>query len=349
MKIATQSLFLACALAVSASCSGGAQSGSGGALANVSNDNSGDAPAREIGWAVAGKTAYLQTAFSLFDSEINSVVAVDLDAIVRSEVYGQYRSAIEGQIVSGGELEALKVVRDQCGFDPFTEIKNVVVGMVANERMEPDDTRTLVVVQGPARAVVMRCLTTLAKQDQGQVEEHGRFVKMTEPNGDVVWGAWLDDNTIAVATGLNRAELEKRLNQQHDPTTDNDLQNIVTERVAQTSSVWLAFRPPGGVQVPESALPRPEGASYKAMYAWIDVSTGVSMHGAVRMGDAQQASNMHEVLNGKLNEMKPMADMMGMGALVAKLKLETSAADVSLAFALSMADIQQIAALAAGM
>lgn len=339
------SCICACALTLSLGCGGPAKAPESAALENVSQATGPDrAPDLNSGWAKAGKTELAKRAFSLFDARTNMVVGVDLAAIVSSEPYELYRRPIEAAIDQSDDFANLRKLRETCGFDPLAEIEQIVAGAFMDPYGEVKTGPVVVVIRGMARSQFVQCSEKATARDGGEVLEQGEFTLVTDSAGKESWVLWLDSDTMVLADKLSREDINAR-RAQRGVDGHPDMYAIL-EQVPQDSAMWIAMRPDSGIQIPEGGIGFSKPFTLTAMSGWLKVANGLDIHATMRLNNDQLAGQLYEELGVKLREARPMADMMGLGAVMDKLELSTSLVDVSLTLTLDMKDIKLISDMA---
>ena len=293
--------------------------------------------------SVGKPSADATAAFGLFAKSSNMVFGVNMAQITSSSVYKKYKPMLDQQMGAQGGLEEFK---SDCGIDPMTEFKTIIVGAEAGDDMEPKEETMLVVVKGPARAKMVACGKKMAEKKGGSVTEEGAFTKVVEEtDGDVTWVGWLDDTTMVMAPKMGKPALETRMKGKDGLDTNTEMMALIGN-TDQTAGVWFAVAPAGGIK-PPPGNPLPP-ANFKAGFGSVNLKSGVRLDMGARTGSADEASGLKKELDGKIKELKPMADMMGAGKFVDKLKLSTNGADLLVKISLSNGDIDELSKLAQG-
>ena len=341
MKLCTQALLLACLASVSAGCGGPRRTTGGTALENVTaEDDRRDSAVRPTGWSSAGKTAPVRAALSLFDRDMNAVVAVDFAAFTKSRVYDEYQTLINNVLFAeDSNFKQMYELRGACGFHPLTEIKTVVAGGVAETDLNIADW--LVVIHGLSRARFVQCSEAMAERYGGEIVERGEFTRVTNRRGYLSWVLWLDADTMAFRESVDDKAWRARLSARDDQRGHHDLLDIL-QKTEQDSVLWYAIRPTEGVTVPPGNPLLPTDIVYTAIYGWGQAADGLQLHAAVRIGSDEQARTFHEYLVEKLKEFQPMLDMIGLSQAGGGMQAHTEEADVWVSLRLSMSELRQI-------
>ena len=344
MKHQTLALLLPYILAVVTGCGSPSRTKGSAVLENVTSTNAAQdrEPIRSTGWSSAGKTAAVRTALSLFDRNMNAVIAVDIAAIAKSQLYDEYRPFIDNKLFAvDGDLQALRELRDACGFHPLTEVETIVLGGTANEDLKFEDQSALFVVQGLTRARFVQCSDAMSTRHGGETQERGDFTRITSRRGETRWVYWLDDNTMALAPKWDREDWRARLRDGSDQRGHPDLLDIL-QKIEQDSALWIAFRPTGGLNIPRGTPLALPDITYTATYGWVQLDDGVQMRAAMRTGNEEHARALNEVMVKKVDEARPMFEMIGMGQAARKIVLDSAEADVSLSLSLTMDEVKQL-------
>ena len=291
------------------------------------------------GGASGGKSsADAKRAFGLFAKNTSIVGGVNVAQLAGSDLYKKFKPMIDSQM-NNGEVQKLK---DKCGIDIMSTVKSVILGAEAGPDMEPKKESTMLVVKGIARGKAVECGKKM--DETATVEEDGKFTKVTK-DGETLWYGWLDDTTVVVAPKMDKAALEARMAGTDGMDTNAEMMAIVGN-TDQTASMWFAVAPAGGIP----AMPgSPISVPLKAAFGSIKASGGVSVDVGARTGSADDAGKAKGEIEAKVQEVKPMADMMGAGKFVDKLKLSTSGADVVAKISLSGGDIDELQKMAGAM
>ena len=293
--------------------------------------------------ASGGKaSADATAAFALFAKDSNMVVGINMTQLTSSDIYKKFKPMLDQQIEQAGD--DFKDFKAKCGIDPMKDFKSMIIGGKAGADMEPDEKTMLVVVKGPERPKMVECGKKMSEEKGGTVAEEGNFTKVTKKDGEVQWIGWLDNNTMVVAPKMDKAGLEARMAGKDGLSGNKEMMDLLGN-TDQTASLWFAMAPDGGIKPPAGGMPMP-AMDFKAAFGSISTKSGVKIDVGARTGSADSASKLKKELQGKIKEIKPMADMMGAGKYVDKLKLSSNGPDLLAKMSLSMKDIEELQKLA---
>jgi hypothetical protein len=277
-------------------------------------------------------TAEAKGSLAYFPKDTAVVLGVNFGGITGSALFKKYKSEIEGAL---GEKPEFKKMKDECGIDPLTDFKSVIVGTKFNADGEPDDDRVFLVMKGPARGKLMECAKKMASEDSPTFTDEGKFTKI-EKDGETKWIAWADDNTLMGGPNMDKAALEARMAGKGGLTENGEMMSLIGG--ADTSeAIWVAGVVPKGA--PTGDMPvEPQGG-----YLTLDPSDGLELDFGVRAPSADDAKKGKDQISKELDGMKenPMA-----GKYADKIKVSTSGADLLINIDLSMKDIEELTTMA---
>jgi len=109
------------------------------------------------------------------------------------------------------------------------------------------------------------------------------------------------------------------------------------ERSNRAAVLWLA----GDIPADKGATPL--GITLKSLTAALDfASNGVQLDATTTTASPDEAKKLADLATQQLAQMKPMAEAMGLTAVLASLKVQQTAADVSFGVSLTEAQLDQL-------
>jgi hypothetical protein len=270
--------------------------------------------------------------FALFPEDTNMVVGINLAQISSSQLYKQF---VEPKLKAEADKEFAEF-KAECGFDPLTTVKEVVVGGVMDQGMEAQEDKMIVVVKGISRQQLTQCAEKMAQKEDKQisVSQEGKFTKV-EKDGETTWIGWLDDTSMAMSPKMDKAMLEQRMSGAGGGANANQELMALVARTDQNSGLWLAMQKPAGAE-------SPGGVDFKGMFASISLSGGLKLDAGIRQNSPDEASATTKQAKEMLEQAKAQAG--AFGKYLSKVEISASDADVLARLSLSDAELQEILA-----
>lgn len=291
----------------------------------------GEQGAAKPGTPAAAPSAGGKSAFALFPKETNMVVGINLGQISASQLYKQF---IEPKIKAEADKEFAEF-KAECGFDPMTTIKSIVIGGVMDNNMEPDEDKMLMVIKGVTRDQAVSCAEKMAKKEDSEVEitQEGNFTKVVnKEKGKTMWVAWLDDSTMALSGEEDKAYLEKRISGADGVDQNKDLMDLLGN-TDQSAGIWLAVQKPEGAE-------SPGGVEFKGAFASVNLSGGLKVDAGIRQGSPDEAKQTVGQATQMLEQAKAQAGPFG--KYLSKIEISANNADVIAKVSMSDAELQEI-------
>lgn len=280
--------------------------------------------------AAAPASPGAKTAFAIFPRDTNMLLGINVSQISSSNLYKQF---VEPQIKAQADKEFAEF-KAECGFDPFTTIKEVVIGMVMDKDMEPQEDRVLVVVKGLTRKQLSECSEKMAKKEDKKIEvnQEGNFTKLVN-DGETTWIAWLDDATMVAGPKMDKAALEQRIGGKEGVDTDKDMMDLLAN-TDQKAGIWLTMKKPDGAEAPS------ENMDFKAVFGSVNLTGGLKIDAGLRQGSDDEAKKSVADATAMLDKAKQEAGPFG--KYLSKIELSARGSDVIAKVSLSDQELQEI-------
>jgi hypothetical protein len=302
-------------------------------LAIASLATSGCSKDGEPGAARPGaQSAAAKVAFPIFPPESNLVMGVNLAQISSSQLYKQF---VEPKLKAETDKE-LAEFKAECGFDPLTTVKEVLIGGAMDQDTAAKNDKMIVVITGISRQQFTQCSEKMAKKEGENlsVSQEGKFTRM-EKDGETVWIGWVDDTTMVAGLKMDRAMLEQRMSGAGGGVSANKELMALVDRTDQSSGVWLAVQKPAGAE-------SPGGVDFEGVFASIHLSSGLRLNAGMRQGSADEATKTTDQAKNMLEQAKAQAGPFG--KYLSKVEIGSKDADVLVNVSLSDAELQEILA-----
>jgi len=295
----------------------------------------GEQTAEKGGEAAGKKSGSAKTSFAVFPKESEFVVGFNGDSLRKSGLYKQFSPMLEGALSKEAEYQAFK---DTCGFDPVSKIESVILG----GSMGGDDG--VVVLKGFNRGEAKSCAEKMAQKEgeEVKIEEDGKLMKVTN-KGEIMWFAWLDDNTVVTGAGAQgdagKAWVEGRMAGKDGLDTNEDMTSLL-KQVDSAGTLWFVAKPKDNSKMAMMGPPP------TAMFGTILLTAGLKADVGIRYGKPEEASGFVEQSKQMMTAMAsdPTTKM-----IADKTKMEAKGNDAIIQLELNEEELGKVVAMAQGM
>ncbi len=264
--------------------------------------------------------------YGAFPADAEFLVGVSLASVRDSELWEAHRS----EVLHGAGLgSSLAAVTDACGFDPLSEVDDVVIG----GNSEPGG-EFVFVVQGITREQVKACVDGAA-QVQGDgysVEDEGDLARYVL-GGTELWAGWLGETTVALAPQetSSKQNVERRVEGQGGLGDTGGLAALIDQRIDRDKGLWLGLIPSDTSEIGRG-LAGAADSTPRSIYGTVDASGVLDVDMGIEFATAGEAEELREGVEQMLQIFKLQGGDLAtlLGGLELSTENEHLAAQVSL-------------------
>jgi hypothetical protein len=271
---------------------------------------------------------------SLLPADSEMVMGLNFAQLQQSALWKQFSPKLMDKMASG-----LAEFKAACGFDPLDAVKSVSLGMKGLGGNTPDGA---VVVHGLDKAKTTACVDKMkveAAKKGTEITVDGDVFTVKDKSGSTTVMSFVNSDTLLGVVGPN-ASKDTLLAAAKGGSTLKSSQTFVDmySKINTKDSMWLLING----NAPFMAKAAQAGVKPKAVFGSINVTDGLTVDMRIRLGTAEEATNLVNMAKGQTNnpQVKAMFD---------KLDVTADGADAKIAIAMSNAKLQQLVGMIGGM
>ncbi len=277
------------------------------------------------------------TGFDAIPVDAQAVVGIDAAKLAESELV---RRGVRALLAEDPALDRkIRGLLAACEIDPAADLESILVAT------GDSPAQAIMVVQGGLDETQLgECVGDAVRAGGGTLEQvtiAGRSAFASHPTrGQTVWFAFAAPRVVVAST--DRAWLEAGLGSGPKLSENEELMAVV-ERADRTGALWAAgrVRPEVGkglLRVTGGALSGPP----RFMFAHLHVSDGVQVELASVMPSASDAAKTAAFARTQLRTYEIIAQGIGLGSLVSRLRVEVRSDTVFLRLILSADELKEV-------
>jgi hypothetical protein len=291
----------------------------------------GDKPGATAGGGIAGAVG---DDLSLLPVDSEAVVGINFAQLSQSGLWKQF---VAPKLSTAPGVDKFKAL---CGFDPMQSLTSIAFGF---KNIGGSGTPTgVVVVHGYDKSKAMTCFDkdgiSEVEKDGSKVTIDGDVVMIADKKGTQLGFTFVNDSTALAVIGPDAASKDgiKKVAAgggalKTSPTFVEMFQKINTQ-----DSVWMVLNGNSPAFAKASAM----GIKMKALFGSLNVTDGLSLNFRLRLGSADEASNMVAMAKGQLAQAKQFFD---------KVDITNEGADVKFDVSMSKDKLMSLVGMMAGM
>lgn len=285
---------------------------------------------------------------SRLPQEASIVGGLNLDALRKGKLWA---SVIEAQNADPKDKKEYEDFKAQTGWDPVNSLAAVhfaipadvdtskEFGLLVTSTTAVDEKKLVAYFEAKAKEEKRSLLTA---QHQGKT-----LYGVKEKNVDT-WFAFIDGQTIAAGGPVWTKKIVEISAGQGSGVDKNPKLMGLVGRSNRAAVLWVAG------DLPPDKGTTPLGITIKSLTAALDFpANGFKLDATTTTASPDEGKKLAELATQQLAQMKPMAGAMGLTDLLASLKVQQTAADVSFALSLTEPQLDQLVTkgkqMAAGM
>jgi hypothetical protein len=274
---------------------------------------------------------------ALLPVDAEAVIGLNFEQLQKSMLWKKFA---EPKLMSGDVQQKLGAFKDKCGFDPFTAVKTVSIGVKDLGGVKPGGA---MVVHGLDKTKVMACFAKEKAEkgsEFGKVDIDGDIVAVTK-DGDKYAFTFTSDTTMLAVFGANAdvAGVKAAASGSSALRTSPAFVEMYS-KINTQDSLWLLVN--GSSKAFDKVAQM--GVKPKFVFGSINVTDGLTVDLRVRLDTPDQAAQLSGLAKGQIATAKAMFD---------KLEIGNEGPDVKVAVALSAqkleALVKQVGGLVGGM
>lgn len=289
--------------------------------------------------AIAPAQGGITRALAAMPKETDIVIGIDFQSMRKSAVFKKYEPMIMEK--AGKGLDEFKT---KCGFDPMEKLTGVIMGMQPS--MGGGLEAATVFVRGFEKGPAIDCIKKAAaeKAAEGKTANiDGDYIEFLENGEPKFRTLFIDDSTaLIVMTGedqfADKAALQAAAAaKEGDGLTSSQAFVKLLDEVKTGSSLFMVMN--GNAKfMQQNPLP----FKIKAVFAWLNVASGVDGESRIRMEDADAASAMVGFYKMGTEELKKTPA----GKFLDSVKVSSKGADVVASFKFDQKQIDEMIEMA---
>ncbi len=302
----------------------------GGSAAAKAPEKAGDKPAEKPASNGAPVAAGDDLAYLPAASDV--VAQIDLGKLRGSALY---KSMLEPKLREALEKDGkFAQFKAKCGMDPVADLTSISIGMSAGT----DNPAGVVVVHGLDKTKTMDCMEKTKTEMEAEGSKYtvdGNFVTVTTKTNETSVFTFVDGNTAVMQAGpgVTKDTLTAVLSGAAGVKSSAAFMDLYNKTNAGT----VRFLVNGNMKQLQN---NPLNVKPKAIFGSLDVTDGLGLNVAARLGSDAEASQLAATLKGQVSQA---------AAFVSKADVTSEGSDVRIDVAMSSAQLTSLAGMAGGM
>lgn len=261
---------------------------------------------------------------SYMPTESSVVVGFSVTKATKSELFKKYQDKVLAD--AGDKISEMK---EKCGIDMMTDMKNVVVSM--GKDMQDEKGMVIGIKGNFDQKKIEECVTKMGGTMEGTV--------MTSAEGKKTNMFWAASDTVVLSPGITADAL--KAHKDGKSVKENKELMALIGKVDSSATVWIA-----GMVPAEAGGMLPMGTPPKSGYLSLNVDSGIDAKVGLNFGSEDEAKGMSTMIEMGLTQGKQMP---GMKDILGNVSATQSGSSIVITAKVSGDQLKTLEGMAGGM